>query len=397
MRIDLISALKAKYVHRVMEDDSRFAVSKSEQEQILSKYSNPRDLIERSYFQFKVQAELLGKKAFLLRFGSLFILLFRFFFTRGKIDDFKKYDLVCLLAGINEDRVPDKLKLQYNTIRYHYVNGQKYFCKDDQKWFYRNVVKKYPTEFFFQLKVLERILCYSYVIKSFSPVAIANHCEYSCCSSAITKYCHDNDIKHIDFMHGEKIWYIRDSFFQFDECYVWNNHYKKIFVDLKAEPNQFIEALPSEFLVASSPDYIVKTDLEVFDYCYYLANESHDQIDIILKMLSILLVGGKTCRVRLHPRWGDHRYVETQARLRGVTVEKEGVDINDSILTTRHSISLFSTVLLQSFYNRVPILIDDISSPDRYNKLRELNYVAFSLPHELISSLIIVKGGSINV
>jgi hypothetical protein len=192
---------------------------------------------------------------------------------------------------------------------------------------------------------------------------------------------------HINFMHGEKIWYIRDSFFQFDRCYVWNEHYIRLFIELKAAKDQFVVEIPPEFLVAKKADFQFEHFSATSDYCYYLANESHAQIDIILDALKRLQDKGATCRLRLHPRWGDHEYVKSQAREKEIQLERTDISINESILSTRNAISLFSTVLLQCYILNIPIVVDDISSKQRFNALKELEYVALSLPHRVLSEL----------
>lgn len=60
----------------------------------------------------------------------------------------------------------------------------------------------------------------------------------------LTDYFHTRGVKNINVQHGEKLMFIRDSFFHFDECYVWGDYYVKMFVRMKAEPNQFIVSVP---------------------------------------------------------------------------------------------------------------------------------------------------------
>lgn len=385
--MSLIEKLKKKYVNAVMSQDPRFSCSRQQQEAIIAKYHDPADLIERSFFQFRVQKALLGKRAILFEISSFFILIYKFIFTERRLQTDQHADLVCFLAGIQDDMIPNELKEKYGTVYSYHADGREYLDRLDRQWFFKRIVKRYPLNFFFQLKILTRLCSYSYLIHAFHPNAIANHCEYSCGSSAMTQYCHDHGIKHINFMHGEKVWYIRDSFFQFDECYVWNEHYSKLFLDLKAAPNQFTVAVPPKFLSAKNPDYQVNPIIKPCDYCYYLANESHAQIQAIFGILCRLKDAGSVCRVRLHPRWGDHAYVRMIAKEADIEVEMDSIDINDSILTTKYAISLFSTVLLQSYILNVRIIIDDLTCPERFQMLKELDYVALSLPHMLLSEI----------
>jgi hypothetical protein len=185
-------------------------------------------------------------------------------------------------------------------------------------------------------------------------------------------------------MHGEKIWYIRDSFFKYDRCYVWSEHYKNLFIDLRADKNQFRIEIPQEFLDTTS----ATSNYKNVDYCYYLANESHNQIKLIFENLSIIKSRGYSVRVRIHPTWSDLQYIIKLAKTADITVESSNIDINTSITSCKCAISLFSTVLFQSSLLNTRIIIDDLVSKENYNKLKELNYVAFSLKHDLLSNVL---------
>ena len=69
-------------------------------------------------------------------------------------------------------------------------------------------------------------------------------------------------------------------------------------------------------------------------------------------------------------------------------VEKQNIDINESIMTTQNYISLFSTVLMQSYYLNKNIIIDDVTCSEKYNILKKLDYIALSYPHRLLSSIL---------
>lgn len=64
------------------------------------------------------------------------------------------------------------------------------------------------------------------------------------------------------------------------------------------------------------------------------------------------------------------------------------VGIETSILRTRHVIGLYSTVLYQAHINHVPVVIDDLTEPERFAQLRSLRYIMLDKPHELLSALL---------
>ena len=61
------------------------------------------------------------------------------------------------------------------------------------------------------------------------------------------------------------------------------------------------------------------------------------------------------------------------------------IGIETSILRSRHVIGLYSTVLYQAHINHVPVVIDDLTDPERFSQLAELKYMMLSLPHTLLS------------
>ena len=383
----LLDKLKKRYISDVMRNDPRFSCSRQKQEAVLARFRDPADLIERSYFQYRAQMALQGKKALLYEAGALFLLIYKLLSMRENIRPEQSCGLLCVLAGIQEDMVPAELRAQYGSTVFCRYDGRESLDRADRAWFFHRIVKRYPLHFFFQLKILSRLGCYSWLIHTYRPEAVANHCEYSCGSSAMTQYCRDRGVRHINFMHGEKVWYIRDSFFRFDACYVWNEHYSRLFRSLRAAPDQFIVAVPPKFLAAERKSGQTAAGLGRCDFCYYLANESREQVQAVFDRLRELSGHGAACRVRLHPRWGDHAYVRALAEETGIEVEPDGVDVNDSILTAGSAVSLFSTVLLQSHILGTQIVIDDLSSPERFRMLKELDYVALSLPHKLFSEI----------
>ena len=89
-------------------------------------------------------------------------------------------------------------------------------------------------------------------------------------------------------MHGEKLFDIRDSFFKFHKCYVWHEHYCKLFKKLKADENQFIIELPQTI----NKKNIISTKYRYYDKVkvlkYYLGDETDDQLYKLSKFLDKL-------------------------------------------------------------------------------------------------------------
>ena len=279
--------------------DPMFIVSRQEQESILNGMDEPNDLIDRSYKQFRCQYLLMGREKHLYQFGSFFVLkLKKLRIKTCTEEENTKKGLVCVLGGINKNLVPKQLLDKYKDVSFCVEYEHSIITESDIIWFNQNIASRYPKEWLFQLKIFLRMTQYRFLIETYHPKAIAIHDEYSCSSSAMTAFCNINHVEHIDFMHGEKLWYIRDSFFEFNECYVWNEHYISMFRSLRAAPQQFIIDLPPVF--SERPDVIYE---DIVDFCYYLGEESQQEIITIFDFLSKLKQNEFSVRVRPHHRY----------------------------------------------------------------------------------------------
>lgn len=380
--LDLINKF---YINTIMRDDPRFRVSKEDQQKILDSIKTPQNDIERSYAQYLCQKKLNRRSFFWFNLVSpIIILIYYVRIPKMAMPDLEKTscDLLCMLSGIGKERVPEKLLKKYKNVRFSFENDNLLLNSNDVSWFRNNIVKQYPFDFLFHLKALKRIAQYRFLIEKYHPKAIANHVEYSCCTSLLTEFCHSNGISHIDFMHGEKVYYINDSFFHFDECYVWNEHYQELFLKLKAKCDNFIIDVPPEFMEPGK-----KVDeLDEADYTYYLASESKEQMEKIVCELLKIQNNGFKVRIRPHPRWTEKKALTQIAR--GIDIESNNIGINDSIYATRNVISLFSTVLFQAYLKGRTIVIDDVTNTKKYRLISEADFIGISLPHRLLSGVV---------
>lgn len=387
--MSLISSLKRIYIRVESRGDSRFSVAREDQEKILNSFCNPKDNIERSYFQFKCQYLMMGWRRYLYQICSFFFLRIKLHFTsRIPPKQTGSTDLLCLMNGDVRSRVPPRLYSGYHSIRFLFSTKQEYITPQSLEWFKTNIRKRYRNEYFFQLQIYLHLIRYCYGIAKHSPKAIATNDEYSCSSSAMTEFCHFNSVKHINFMHGEKIWGIRDSFFCFDECYVWDDYYIALFKSLRAANSSYIVSLPDYFVQKTPNKAVASHLLSKCDFCYYLADETKSEVEKIISTLAQLQNAGRSVRVRIHPNWGYHKFIISCAKKYNVEVEPLGVDINTSIFSTMFPVSLFSTVLFQSHLFGKKIVIDDFCSKERYDLLKKLDYIAFKFDHALFSDMI---------
>ncbi len=374
-----------KIVNRVVEkQQTPFDASVERQEKFLNALPEPTDDIDRAYAQYRCQMMLTGWPARLLyQLGAMLLLPVyrRRFRAAAAPERAESCDAVFLFAG-DIGILPDSLREEYPALR-QVENFQEHFLLtsgDDA--LLSQMRRRYPAAYFFRFKCMVKLAMYRYLYEMHRPRAFIVSEEYSYTSSLLTEYCHQLGVEHINVMHGEKLFYIRDSFFHFDRCYIWNAFYRDLFISLRAEPTQFCVELPPA-LRPWSAEGIEKT----VDYTYYLQNESAEELGRIAVNLRKLQLAGHTVAVRPHPLYSDKKAVESL--FADFIIENcAAVDIKTSILRTRHVVARYSTVLYQAYLNGVPMVIDDVTLPQQYQKLQEIKFFLFRASHELLSDKI---------
>lgn len=382
MKMSMNNLLRKMAIVLERKQNALFSFDVMKQKKYIEQLGNPKDEIERSYFQYKCQMLFNGRLITYILDCVSFPVAIVYLVKFGKKRNVKKLDskdLIFFRDGKPENILPNSLKNKYQSIETKPLEGI-ILTKFDKK-IIKNIIFRYPFSWHFILKCIIKIGKYSYAIKKYSPKVIVVCAEYSFTSSVLTKYCREKEIKHINVMHGEKLYYIRDAFFEFDECYVWDKYYVNLLSDMKAETTQFIIEIPNSLKFNG---LIKRTCL--YDYTYYLGAEN----EITLKKISLCLKRisdtGKRISVRPHPRYSN---IETIKKLFSFSniEDVKNISIEKSLMRTGYAISLYSTVLNQALFNSVPIVIDNYSNIDNFRKLDELGYVCLKKDHLLLSNI----------
>ena len=361
--------------------DSIFTCPVSKQREYLEHFTPPQDLLERSYFQYKCQMFFypLWFSVFLnlISFPILF-----FYFFKGNDDIlYENVDAVFFSDGKKESIIPVSLRNGYKVWKVIVKKGERLNISD--KKYLLKVFRRYKFSWYFLLKSLIKIRFYRYVIDSNSPRAIVVCNEYSFTSSLLTDFCSYNGIRHVNVMHGESLYYIRDSFFSYKECYVWNKEYRTLFINLRADKKQFRIEIPPLLSFNNKQSNIVKQ----FDFTYYLGSERGKTLSRIVSVLLSLSKFNYRVAIRLHPRYTS--LTDLNLISKNIEIElPEKLTIEESLMRTNNAISLYSTVLNQAFYNNVGVVIDDLTQTERYKKLKGLGYVMLNLEHKLLSEIV---------
>ena len=227
-----------------------------------------------------------------------------------------------------------------------------------------------------------KVAQYSYAITSYAPEAVISCAEYSYTAPVLTEYCHTRGVKLVNVMHGEKLYDMHDAFSKFDEFYVWGQEYVDLLSALRADSEQFRIAVPRSMIIERPEDVEV-----VYDYTYYLAAENNEVLKKIAHAMRVLHDNGKHISVRPHPRYTDEKIVKELFAFANIENFRE-VTIEQSLMQTHAAVSLFSTVLNQAISNSVPVVIDDISNREHFEKLKELEYVCLNREHTLLSNIV---------
>lgn len=364
------------------KQDTLFTYPVTKQQKYVAHFPEPRDGIERGYFQYCCQMKLYGRLLYTALNMAALPLSWRYMmkFRRASEETGAHADAVFFDDGKPFNIIPDVVQEEYKEI-VTLSSDNRTLNKADKK-FLKKIFRKYPFSWLLRLKLILKIAQYSYAITKYDPRAIISCSEYSFTSPFLTEYCHTRGVKLINVMHGEKMYEMKDAFSKFDEFYVWDQAYVDLLCDLRADKDQFRIAVPQSLRIEGRDAAKIE-----YDYTYYLAAESVDAMKKIAEALKRLHDGGKKISVRPHPRYSDAKTVSELFGFANIE-DARSITIERSLLQTGTAVSLFSTVLNQAQSNSIPIVIDDISNPAHFEKLKELRFACMSREHKLLSQVV---------
>ena len=333
----------------------------------------------RSYYQFLCYKKLIGTvKLFILNIAGFFlfipvllVFLINCLRTRKNVTDHN----LAVCTAVNEDIIPKSLSSRYSILL---INNSGFCLEFSDLIFISRILIKYPFSSFFVLKNVFKIAQYKYFIRKYNCKALIVTSEYSFTSSLLTSYCEEQNVKHINIMHGEKFYHIIDSFFSFNECYVWDVHYMNLFISLGAATDQFTVEKP--------PFYYEMQKLSGntgFGLKYYL--DGTESITEIQKLVESLESKFESLIFRAHPILTNIQTLEKNH----INFENPRlVKISDSLKNCEYVCAKYSTVLNQASIMNRKIVLDDLSDPKLFQQLKSMNYIMFTKPHIRLSELL---------
>ena len=372
----------------LMRDE--FSISVEDEKKFIQKLPNPQDDIERSYFQYLCQKKkywiwvpyVANIVCFIIYIPLFILLLFK-----SKPIESTSRNAVFLRDDKPKNILPKVLVVELADIESNPTEGA--LLKKSDVCFMNKLILKYPLLWWCHLKILLKISRYRWIIEMYDPKNIIVCNEYSFTSSILTSYCEENNIVHINVMHGEKWYSITDAFFRYDRCYVWDEYYKELFLRLRADKNQFVIAIPPSLSFSN------QTVEKMIDYTYYLGGEDDIKLERIYHVMKWLKNKGMIVALRPHPRYSNIKTITK--KFSDLLIEDNNlVSIENSILRTRNVVSCFSTVLNQAYYNGVNVVLDDITEPSINEQLKRREYIMLHKKHMLLSQLVYGNSDMLN-
>ena len=361
---------------------SQYEIDVPESLKFMNRIKEPVNDIERSYSQYCCQCYLMSKMAVFLYNLSAFFLIIPYIFKCcfGTVKERNNVDIVYTISIKDKSIIPASLHEKYTTERVTDLYEGFKINKFDLRFIVKLWIQ-HPFSFFFIHRIIFKISIYRYFIEKYNPKAIAINAEYSSTSSVMTMYCELQGIDHINIMHGEKLLNIRDSFFRFTKCYVWDEYYVELFKKLRAKDGQFVIERPASLIFDVEAH---KGEIPHSDYKYMLfLNNKLDQIRLIITQLQ---KKGYKVMVRPHPSYTDMNRL--RAFFNEDEIEDTRISVQASVANTDNVISLVSTVLLQAYFSGVNVVIDDVAYQEEYNKLNDLGYILLNRNHILLSEVV---------
>lgn len=370
-------------------DKGLFDVAIDEQKNFINKIPDPSNDIERSFAQYICQNYYIAKwKVSLKNLISLFLiplyLVYAFLKTITKKKKIEvNEDAIGTFKGM-EEIIPNVLNEEY-SIRNIGLDIESDFALTKEDFvFLFSILRQSKCHFYFFLKICVILSRYRGLIREYNPKAIIVHNECSFCSSIMTLYCERHNILHINVMHGEKLLFMRDSFFRFHRCYVWNQYYVDLFLQLKTDKSQFVIYL-SNSLQINIEKY--ENENAFADFKYYLGYCSDDRMKIIADALYLLKREGYSIRLRPHPRYTDLKVLKKYVENSDIEYPND-VNIMESISNLKYAVGSYSTVLSQAFFSGQKVIVDDVSDYDEYNKLKDYGYILSNFKTNKLSTFI---------
>lgn len=362
---------------------SDWDITAEKQSKLLYSFKEPKDLIDRAFCQFCCH-KLFFPKGSLIKKNIISAFVAPFYLLLALCKKKKAQDIYVDAIGTFGDMkeiIPISLQKQYkiNNDIWSYAFSLNF---SDISFLWKIWIR-HPLSPYFFLKCMMNTSRYSHIISLYSPNAIIEHAEYSFTSSIKTAYCRRKKVKHINVMHGEKRLLIRDSFFEYDICYVWDEFYINLFSYMRCPVSQFVVEVPPSLQIDKEKH---QNPMAYADVKYYLWEDNLSSLKTIVESMKIFKNVGLLVKYRPHPRW-----CKTENLLKVMNKEDiedvSSIDIVTSLANVRYVVGFGTTVLYQAYMSHIAVIIDDVTYYDKYVVSKEKRYHLVEVGLPRLSSL----------
>lgn len=365
----------------------------TDQAAYLDRIPEPNNFLEKAYYKYKCYAYYHFSKRIMILYNALALFAFIPFViyiacrktNLGKIT-LNGAVLIVMSKMKYDDIMPDDIEKEYGLVTPINSIQLKDRSLDSNGWrIYRKCLCKYWMHPYFCFEVLLRLAGCCEILKRYSPKAIVNYiAERDFSEPILLQYCNDIGVDRISFMHGTFVYSIDKAFLSFNKYYVWEDYYIEMFYKLRADKNSLCLYIPKKY------KQIVKPHEDgIYEYfmTYYLAPEPEERLLRIKKCLDIIKNNGFKCKLRPHPRFSDLEMVNNVFREYDVE-DYNTISVAESMENSEFIAAFNSTVLIEAFYSKKKIVIDDYVNPDKYLNMIDRDYIMLHRPHNTMSGLI---------
>ncbi len=394
--IDLLKTIYANFNNRQVINSEKRRPSRKDQDLLLSKLNAGVDHFNNSYNKYKCVCFYHYSMGVLLLYNIASAMLYYPLYLnlkskRRRVKKEKCENLLVMKRGKGigiEDIFPEPLREQYAVVE-DFMRYDLIYLDKESKQVLKEARKRHPFSFHYNLVLMLRMANQCRIINEYNPAIICTYvCEREFSDPVLTLYSESNGVKYHGFMHGDFMYQIDHAFMQFSCYWVWDEHYKRMFEELKCTQSMIVY-MPGKHkpAVEAKP---LETDYEYYA-TYYFSGETKDAIDKLKPIFDALRGCGKKCKLRPHPRFSNYDHINEVFSEYFIENCKE-CSLKRSLETTFYCISINSTVLSEAHHSGKKVVIDDMTNRNEYNKLKDEKYIMLDKADYLLSELLKNEG-----
>lgn len=390
--IDILKTIYSRINNKEVINSEKVRPSREAQDAFLDRFDASENHYENSYNKYRCVCFFHYSKTTLLLYNFASALLYLPMYL--KLSSFKKENengktsnVMMLKKGKTigtDDIFPEELREQY-AINEYFVDYNKIYLDSDAKKILSTARKRHPFSFHYNLVLMLRMATQCSIINDNNPSAVCTYvCEREFADPLLTLYSEGRGVQYHGFMHGDFMYQIDHAFMQFSCYWVWDEHYLRMFKELKcSQPMRVYTPGKYKPLVEAKP---LESDYDFFA-TYYFSGETKASIDRLKEIFDAMRSFGKEGKLRPHPRFSNYEYIKQI--FSDYTIEDcASFSLKDSLESTYCCIAINSTVLSQAYHSGKPVIIDDLTNTNEFERLKDEEYIMLGKSNCYLSELL---------